>query len=71
MDRKQNDYKIAIPRAAKFCYHTPMGNTENLQLMFDTLAYSEGLKSGGVEQSEVFAQYLQQALQQNIYTKAE
>lgn len=40
-------------------------------VLFDTLAYSEGLKEKGIENSETYAEQLSEALMQNIYSKSE
>jgi len=48
-----------------------MQNDEKNTIMFDTLAYSDGLKSAGITHSEVLTTNLSRALTQNIYTKAE
>lgn len=40
-------------------------------VLFDTLAYSQGLKEKGIENSETYAEQLSEALMQNMYSKSE
>ena len=48
-----------------------LGNRESTPLLFDTLAYSQGLQQHGIEHSEIFSALLAEVLSQNIYTKFE